>query len=247
MRLLTYNIHKGIGGRDRRYRLERIIGVIEAENPDIICLQEVDRDVRRSRFDNQPEVLADYFKLASHLFQQNVALKRGGYGNLLLCRWPLLHKHQISLTLNRRKPRGAQIAVVDSPEGQFQLVHFHLGLNERERHWQVHHVLTHRLFKEGDGLPAMIAGDFNDWRNTLWRGMLGSHGFALVTTPISRYRSFPAWLPLGSLDKAFVRGNFVISHARIVHSALARRASDHLPLVIDFHLQEALPNVDGAR
>ena len=28
MRLLSYNIHKGIGGRDRRYRLERIFDVI---------------------------------------------------------------------------------------------------------------------------------------------------------------------------------------------------------------------------
>ncbi len=45
MRLLSYNIHKGIGGRDRRYRLERIVDVIESENPDFICLQEVDRHV----------------------------------------------------------------------------------------------------------------------------------------------------------------------------------------------------------
>ncbi|MFN5756450.1 MAG: endonuclease/exonuclease/phosphatase family protein, partial [Planctomycetia bacterium] len=49
MRLLSWNIHKGIGGRDRRYSLARIIDCIEAENPDIICLQEVDRLVRRSR------------------------------------------------------------------------------------------------------------------------------------------------------------------------------------------------------
>ena len=32
MRLLSYNIHKGIGGRDRRYRLARVIEVIEEEN-----------------------------------------------------------------------------------------------------------------------------------------------------------------------------------------------------------------------
>ena len=48
VRILSYNIHKGIGGRDRRYRLERIIEVIEEQNPDLICLQEVDRNVRRS-------------------------------------------------------------------------------------------------------------------------------------------------------------------------------------------------------
>ena len=48
MRLLSWNIHKGIGGRDRRYSLARIIDAIEAENPDLICLQEVDRLVRRA-------------------------------------------------------------------------------------------------------------------------------------------------------------------------------------------------------
>ena len=30
MRLLSWNIHKGIGGRDRRYALRRIIDCIEA-------------------------------------------------------------------------------------------------------------------------------------------------------------------------------------------------------------------------
>jgi hypothetical protein len=33
-----------------------------------------------------------------------------------------------------------------------------------------------------------------------------------------------------------VRGPVEIRHARIAHSRLARDASDHLPLVIDFHL-----------
>jgi endonuclease/exonuclease/phosphatase family metal-dependent hydrolase len=237
MRLLSYNIHKGIGGRDRRYRLERIISVIEAENPDIICLQEVDRHCRRSSHDDQPKLLVEYFKLDVHLYQANVSLKYGMYGNLILSRWPFLNKHQISLRLNRRKPRGAQMAVVDSPEGPFQLVHFHLGLAEKERHWQLDHLLGHHLFKESNHLPVLVVGDFNDWRNTLCRGCLAEQGFAQLTTPISRFRSFPAYWPLGSLDKAFVRGDIVLRQARIVHSPIARQASDHLPLVIDFHVE----------
>jgi endonuclease/exonuclease/phosphatase family metal-dependent hydrolase len=36
MRLLSWNIHKGIGGRDRRYALDRIVACIEAENPDLV-------------------------------------------------------------------------------------------------------------------------------------------------------------------------------------------------------------------
>ncbi len=236
MRLLNYNMHKGIGGRDRRYELQRIIDVIETENPDLVCLQEVDRHVSRSRFDDQPRMLAEYFKAVGHLFQPNVHLRTGVYGNLVLSRWKLLSKHQISLRLNTKKPRGAQLAVVETPEGPLHLVNLHLGLAARERQWQIEHLLGHHRFQESAHLPTIIVGDSNDWRNTLAGGMLGLLGFRHVTAPISRFRSFPAWMPLGSLDKLFVRGPVHVRHARIVHSRLARRASDHLPLSVDFHL-----------
>jgi endonuclease/exonuclease/phosphatase family metal-dependent hydrolase len=236
MRLLSYNIHKGIGGRDRRYRLERIIQVIEAENPDFICLQEVDRHVARSRHDDQPDKLCRALRATDHHFQLNVQFEIGGYGNLVISRWPFRDCHQVSLRRKRRKPRGAQLAVVDTPEGLIHLVHWHLGLAERERHWQARHLLEHALFRQSAHLPTLIVGDFNDWLNSLARGPLGSHGFVQVTAPRRRFRSFPAYWPVASLDKAFVRGHCEIRHARIVHSRLARAASDHLPLVIDFHV-----------
>lgn len=243
MRLLSYNIHKGIGGRDRRYRLERVIEVIEEQNPDLICLQEVDHNVRRSRFDDQPHLLAKHFSASAMLNQTNVRLKSGGYGNLLLSRWPMTSKHQVSLRLGSKKPRGAQLAVIDTPEGALHVVHWHLGLAEKERHWQVNHLLDHPLFRESSHLPTIITGDTNDWRNTLGAGPFAHHGFHHITQPISRYRSFPAYLPLGSLDKTFCRGEVWVRSARVVHSPLAKRASDHLPLVVDFHLsQEMLTN-----
>lgn len=236
MRLLTYNIHKGIGGGDRRYRLGRVIEVIEEENPDLICLQEVTRHAPRTHFDDQPKLLADYFKAAACLYQMNVHYKHGGYGNLLLSRWPLRSKHQISLRLRRKKPRGAQLAVVETVEGPLHLGNWHLGLAERERHWQVRHLLEHHLFREWADLPTLIAGDCNDWRNTLAAGPFARHHFHQVTGPPSRFRSFPAYLAMLALDKAFYRGGLVVRHAKIVHTRLASQASDHLPLVIDFHL-----------
>lgn len=238
MRLVSYNIHKGIGGRDRRYSLERVIQVIEDENPDLICLQEVDDACRRSAFHNQGRLLAEHFHAAAWLLQTNVRLKVGSYGNLLLSRWPLLSSHQISLRRGRRKPRGAQMAVVDTPEGPLHLVHWHLGLAEQERHWQVDHVLEHAHFREQLHLPTLVAGDCNDWRNTLGAGPFAKHDFHQITAPASRFRSFPAYLAMGSLDKAFCRGDIFVRHARIVRTALAKRASDHLPLVVDFHLDE---------
>jgi endonuclease/exonuclease/phosphatase family metal-dependent hydrolase len=239
MRLLSYNIHKGIGGRDRRYRLERIIQVIDAENPDLICLQEVTRRAARTRHDDQPRKLGEAFSALTHLFQLNVRFRSGGYGNLVLSRWPVRSSHQISLRLKTRKPRGAQLAVIESPEGLLHLVHWHLGLAERERRWQVRHLFENALFHEAAHLPTLIVGDFNDWLNTLAHGPFASHGFHQISAPRSRFRSFPAYWPVVSLDKAFARGALTVRHARIVHSRLARDASDHLPLVVDFHLRPA--------
>lgn len=239
MRLLTYNIHKGIGGRDRRYRLDRAIEVIESENPDLMCLQEVGQHSRRSRADDQAKLLIEYFHAVGFLFQRNLRRGYGGYGNLILSRWPLARHHQISLRWGRRKPRGAQLVVIDSPEGPLHLVNWHLGLAEAERHWQVAHLLNHSLFAESAHLPTVIAGDTNDWRNTLAHGPFATHGFQTSTAPPSRFRSFPAWLALGALDKVFHRGGITVLHARVVSNALARIASDHLPVIVDFHVKDA--------
>jgi endonuclease/exonuclease/phosphatase family metal-dependent hydrolase len=235
MRLLSWNIHKGIGGRDRRYSLDRIIGCIEAENPDLICLQEVDRLVRRSRHDDQPRLLARYFRCHS-VFQPTVAVDDGGYGNLLLSRWPIESRHRITLRQGGRKPRGAQLVLVDSPEGRLHLVHTHLGLAAAERRWQVGRLLGHMLFRSADPHPTLIVGDFNDWRNALADDVLAASGFRQVTTPVAKFRTFPAWMAVGALDKAFVRGRIDVRHARVVRTSLAKAASDHLPVVIDFHL-----------
>lgn len=236
MRLLSYNIHKGIGGRDRLYRFGRVIEVIEQENPDIICLQEVARNSRRSWYHDQPGLLVEYFKATAHLYQLNVHLKNGGYGNLVLARWPFRVHHHVSLRLNNKKPRGAQIVVAQTPEGDLQIVNWHLGLADLERRWQTQHLLEHHLFRESAHLPTIIAGDFNDWRNKLTKVVMAQHGFHQVTTPPSQFRSFPAFLAMGSLDKAFYRGDIRIRHVFVVRTKLAKRASDHLPLVIDFHL-----------
>jgi endonuclease/exonuclease/phosphatase family metal-dependent hydrolase len=238
MRILSYNIHKGIGSRDRRYRLGRILAVIEAENPDIVCLQEVDRNVRRSRYHDQPQLLADYFGNLERIYQMNVRLREGGYGNLLLSRWPLKSHHQISLRHEERKPRGAQLAVIETPEGLLHVVHWHLGLAERERRWQVAHVLAHALFRQAESLPTLIIGDSNDWRNRLARFAFEPKGFHHLTAPVSRFRTFPSYLAMGSLDKAFARGHLRVRHVRVVRTRLAKSASDHLPLVIDFHLED---------
>ncbi|NNJ27535.1 endonuclease/exonuclease/phosphatase family protein [Alienimonas chondri] len=288
MRVLSYNIHKGIGGRDRRYRLQRIKDVIAAAEPDVLCLQEVDRNVRRSRFDDQPHLLAEWF-LGRHLphigphphtephsygdslarvepggeprsgavFQLNVSLTtgrtlpggphRGGYGNLIVSKRPILDAHSVDLTKGRRKKRGALVALLETAVGPLRLVNWHLGLMDGERHWQVRRLLDHELFHAvgrdlGGPLPTLLIGDSNDWRSTLMKGGLGDAGYDLLTNPAKRFRSFPAWLPTAALDRAFALGMSAESIAAAVCGAPGQAdrrdgchadASDHLPLVVD--------------
>lgn len=239
MRLLSYNIHKGIGGQDRKYRLERIIEVITTEAPDIVCLQEVDHNVRRSGHHDQPQLLVKGCLLQYHSYQLNVAIRKGGYGNLVLSRWPLHEAHHVCLRFKKRKQRGAQVVVVDTPEGPLSLVNWHLGLTAGERLWQARQLLQHTIMTAKAHMPSIIAGDSNDWRDHLAFRVFTKHSFQLVTHPPARFRSFPAFWPVMALDKIFVRGGVDIGHAQVVTTPLARRASDHLPLVFDFRLSQA--------
>jgi endonuclease/exonuclease/phosphatase family metal-dependent hydrolase len=235
MRLLSYNIHKGIGGRDRLYRLERIFEVIREAHADIVCLQEVDRNVRRSRFDDQPALIQREFGYDFAIFQFNHRVDDGGYGNFVMSRFPILKRHNISLRYRGRKNRRAQLALLQTHDGvQMRIVNWHLGLGERERHWQARHLLTHESFRSYLDIPTLVAGDSNDWRDTLNHGPVREHDLKQVTAPPSRFRSFPAYMPVGGLDKAFVCNRIRIDGAHVINTALTRKASDHLPLLVEF-------------
>ena len=236
MRLVTYNIHKGIGGRDRRYDLERIIDVLQSLDADVICLQEVTIDLPRTSRHDQADILAERFQPMVATFQQHVKWKVGGYGNLVLSRWSFLEHHRISLQFGQKKPRGAQLVVIETPSGLLRLTNWHLGLSEVERHWQAHRLLTHPIFHSTAEHPTAMCGDFNDWRNTLGDALFHPKGFTQATSPAGKFRSFPATMPMVSLDKVFHCEGIAIESAHLVKTRETRRASDHLPLVVDFRL-----------
>ena len=187
-------------------------------------------------FRRPSRIVGEYFHAKEVRYQLNVQLKSGGYGNLILSRWNMVRYREFSLRYKNRKNRGVQIAVIETPEGELQLVHWHLGLVETERQWQANQLLADQEFQHGMHNPTIIIGDTNDWRNRLFETCFREWNIDQATRPISRFRTFPAWLPVGSLDKAFVRGSVNIKKAHVIKSPLTRKASDHLPIVLDFHL-----------
>src|SRR5262245_49033662 len=63
LRVVTWNIHKGIGGVDRRYQLDRTAAVLAELHPDIALLQEVAEGMPRCGMHNQLEELSRDLKL----------------------------------------------------------------------------------------------------------------------------------------------------------------------------------------
>lgn len=73
LRVLTYNIHHG-AGIDGKLDLERIARVIRDARPDIVALQELDRNTQRTRKVDQPAELARLTGLHG-TFGGNIALQ----------------------------------------------------------------------------------------------------------------------------------------------------------------------------
>jgi len=238
LRLVTYNIHKGIGGADRRYRLERVVEVLQKCQPDIALLQEVDDGVPRSHRDRQVDLLAEATGLPHRAYQRNVRLKQGHYGNAVLSRFPLSSEANIDLTIPLKKRRRALVVHCRVPVGGHRrsllLINVHLGLSSMERQLQLRRLLkSHPLANAAWRLPMVIGGDYNDVFGNLGKRVMLSKGFSSVGQKI---RTFPAMLPVSSLDRIFYRGPLQLDHAFASRSQIARQASDHLPLVADLKI-----------
>lgn len=235
-RLITYNIHKGIGGMDRRYRLDRVIETLLKYEPDLALLQEVADGLPRSHRHRQVDLLGDALGLPHRAFQQNVKLREGGYGNAILSRFPLSDVRHLDLTIPMKKRRQALIVhcrLHDQEHTRTVVVcNFHLGLAGFERTMQLRRFLRSNVLLHTDRhTPVIAAGDFNDVYGTLGRRLLEPEGFAPA---VHRVRTFPAVMPLRALDWIYYRGELHLIHSFALRAAVARRASDHLPIVAEF-------------
>lgn len=237
-RIMSYNIHKCIGSMDRKYRPERVIDTIRHYDPDIVLLQEVDKNVRRSNYDIQVELLADNLNFNHYLFQSNVILKNGCYGNAILSHYPLTHHRNIDLTVEpkkRRRSLAAQVKIKHNGHTRsFKLLNVHLGLAAYERARQLSRLVNNSyIISNPHNLPIIIGGDFNDiWQN-LCRKVLYANNF---TSVLGMTRTFPSMFPTRALDRIFYRGELQAIHSFAGHTELARAASDHLPIIADFYI-----------
>ena len=76
------------------------------------------------------------------------------------------------------------------------------------------------------GLPRVLMGDLNNWSRD--RGAM--RGLGDGWTVLAPGRSFPSRSPVAMLDRIIHSADLHCEEAGVHHSALAAKASDHLPV-----------------
>ena len=225
LRLVSYNIHGGVG-RDRRFSERRILDVLREIDADVIALQEVENS--RHGLDVLKWLAAELG--CHHVAGATRVADDMHYGNGLLARCPIHTSTLHDLSWRGREPRGAIAADVDCGGQRLHVVATHLGLRPAERREQVSRLIN--LFRQRPNEPAVLLGDLNEW--FLWgRPLRRLHRF-FERTPCPP--TFPSRLPLLSLDRVWTHPRSLLKSLKTHRSPTACMASDHLPLVATLEL-----------
>jgi endonuclease/exonuclease/phosphatase family metal-dependent hydrolase len=242
MRIVTYNVHK-CRGMDRREHPARIVEVLRETEADIIALQEVLSIEGSTRERHQARYLAEELEMNYHI-GENRRLHGGAYGNVILSRLPVSDARNYDITWSGRERRGCLRADVPvNAGGKETLLHvfnIHLGTAFIERRHQARKLISDEILNDKKLEGARVAlGDFNEWTKGLATRLLGTHlQSADVRHHLKRARTYPGVLPFLHLDHIYYDDALELKRLTLHKSRTALVASDHLPLVADFHFKE---------
>lgn len=241
-RLLTYNVHRCVGV-DRRLDVARIADVVAEHQPDIVCLQELDVGRARTGRVDQAEAIARRLAMTFH-FNAAMRVEAEEYGDAILTSHPerLVRAGPLPVVTETmgNEPRGALWASVELPGGTVNVINTHLGLIPREQRLQAA-ALTG---KDWLGHPdctghTILTGDFNATSITrpyqaLTRRLDDAQRRLGLRPTV---KTFPSAFPAIRIDHCFVSPGVRVTGVSSPFSPLARMASDHLPLIVDFELE----------
>lgn len=241
LRVLTYNVHSCVG-MDGKIDAERVARVIARTRPDVVALQELDVGRARTFGIDQAHQIARYLKMAFH-FHPAIHVEEERYGDAILTHLPhRLVKAGVLPGLAgkpRLEPRGAVWLAVELNGREVQMINTHLGLDQRERAGQVEALLgADWLGSPQCRAPVILCGDLNASPSSpVCRRLAATLTDVQAAAPGHVPRgTFPSRLPSLRIDHIFVSPGVEVTAIEIPASALARTASDHLPLVAELRI-----------
>ncbi len=234
LRVMTYNIHVGVG-MDKKLDLQRIAEVINAEHPDLVGLQEVDRGVKRTEGKDE---IAELAKLTAmnYVFAHNLDYQGGQYGVAILSRFPVKQiDHRKYENRREAERRGMIRAEIEFAGRTINFVTTHLDYQfEDGRVFETEQLLK---FLEGINGPLIVVGDFNDEPQAKACKLMltGFEDAWIIGRGEGNGNSYPADNPVKRIDYIFTRKSdrLRVKGPRIVTTL----ASDHLPVVADVRIR----------
>ncbi|AOL23824.1 Metal-dependent hydrolase, endonuclease/exonuclease/phosphatase family [Erythrobacter litoralis] len=227
VRVASYNIRKGVGLDRRRdpLRILRVLGEIDA---DIVALQEADR-----RFGLRESVLPQVL-IENHTDYEAVPLdvqtdSMGWHGNAILVKKGIAIEAHDIIHIPCLEPRGVVTATLSVRGRSLAVFGMHLDLSGLWRTRQARAIADLAAEARIDH-PTVLMGDLNEWRGSAGTFReFGRHFEILDCGP-----SFHAARPVGRLDRIMHCERLMAKDCGVHRSALASRASDHLPVWADF-------------
>jgi endonuclease/exonuclease/phosphatase family metal-dependent hydrolase len=240
-RLMTYNVHRCVGV-DRKLDVGRVAGVIAEHEPDIVCLQELDVGRARTGFVDQARSIADQLAMTYH-FHPAIRIEAEQYGDAILTHLPERLVRSGPLPTVRGvpglEPRGALWVAIQIDGVTLNVFNTHLGLVPREQRLQTAALVGDQWLGHPDCVgPTLLTGDFNATSitrpyQTLVRRLADCQRSLGLKPSV---KTFPSSFPAIRIDHCFTSPEIVVTGVKAPFSPLARMASDHLPLIIDFEI-----------
>lgn len=144
MRLVCYNIHKGMD-EFRRVTLLQLIKYLKSLDADVICLQEV----LYYQFNMMKLILK-----MNGVFAIHVHNKKMKFGICILSKEKIIKSNHILLT-SKKEQRG----ILSIDRENEVIINTHLGLDSEERKTQISEILN---FAKNKDKNIIICGDFNE-------------------------------------------------------------------------------------
>jgi len=246
VRLVTFNVHHGVGD-DGRHDLARLARLLVDADPDVICLQEVDRHFGdRSEHVDQAELLARALDLEL-AWAPSIDEPGGGghterrqYGNALLSRLPVLTS-EVHRLPGDGEPRSALRSRVQLDGATLWVTTTHLSSRAAaDRAVQAAAVAA---LHADPAEAGVLVGDLNAAPDAPELGVLREHladAWTLaadrsdqsgrLSLRAGRGLTHPARRPRVRIDQVWVSAGVGVRDARVLDGS---GASDHHPLLVD--------------
>ncbi len=218
LRIMSYNVRNALG-MDKKTDYERVANVIKAANPDIVAVQELDSNTRRS---GNKYVLQEVGSRCGYHYSYFPAIEFDGgkYGVGILSKEIPVKLTNVPLP-GREENRTLGIAEFK----KYVLFVVHLSLTEADRDASVNII---REQSKKITKPIFLAGDFNSEPGSNAINLFKKTGWKLLS---GEAFTFPSNKPDICIDYIFARnGKYTVTATHVVNDSMA---SDHRPVVID--------------